>query len=255
VIDSGEKALAWPDPSTHALHYIALQLVTFGLEELREPELALRLAQRACTIESDTFGEASWFKLEALWLAQLQTGDLEEAAATRRRALARMEDSNPALAGSAEYFATLLALAEDDSVSSRTNALAWISILAPRPGGAQWAKVVLDREIRVMGEFAESSIPARHVLALLLADAGDFNEAEGLLRRNIELRIRTHGGARWQDELSLGVVLAELREHDEAMPLIERAYPSALDEPDPIRRAYYMRKTESAMADMTGHRR
>ena len=54
---------------------------------LRDPALALELAEEACRQERENNGRQLWMYLDTLALAQFETGDAEQAITTQRQVL------------------------------------------------------------------------------------------------------------------------------------------------------------------------
>lgn len=93
------------DAAPEILDSAARALLTHEVPELRDPDIALSLAQRATEGAETGGGESLWRYLDTLALAQRATGDATAAAETQRRAISLMpDDADPTMAARlAEY--------------------------------------------------------------------------------------------------------------------------------------------------------
>ena len=79
--------VARPDANANTLNNLAWLLLTVEPEALRDPEGALRAAERACDQERARGGISLWEYLDTLALAQHRTGDPGSAVESQRKAL------------------------------------------------------------------------------------------------------------------------------------------------------------------------
>jgi tetratricopeptide (TPR) repeat protein/tRNA A-37 threonylcarbamoyl transferase component Bud32 len=79
-----------PDADANTLNEVAWTLLTYDIEELRDPTRALAYSQRACDSEEAAGGGNLWKWLDTLALARQRIGDTAAAVETQRRALSLM---------------------------------------------------------------------------------------------------------------------------------------------------------------------
>ena len=100
------------------LNNVAWLLLTHEFEELRDPQRALGLAERACAAEESAGGSNLAGYLDTLALAQHLTGDTTAAVETQRRALSLMSgELDPEMAERLAEFEAALASTVEKSPS------------------------------------------------------------------------------------------------------------------------------------------
>jgi len=102
-----------PAADADSLNSAAWALLTYEIEELRDPELALAYAGRACKAEEAAGGAKLWMCLDTLALAQHMTGDTAAAVENERRAISLLpsdapEDARRALTANLQTFEAAL---------------------------------------------------------------------------------------------------------------------------------------------------
>jgi tetratricopeptide (TPR) repeat protein len=205
------RAAQRPDASALTLHAYAWELLTCEPTDLRDPEAALPVAKRA--VELDGGIDANI--LETLALAFQRTGDLDQAIATQRRAIARAQAGGPYNTEELDSRLIDYLLEKGDLVGAAsaswedlTNRLGESLITETTPG----ASLVLRSEA--------------------LMEEGRFEEAAALLRGCLASRQKTLPEGHWlvADTMSrLGGAVASGGKFDQAEPLLLEGYAGMSD--------------------------
>ena len=212
-LDRLRRAAERPDADALALHAYAWELLTCGPADLRDPERALPVAQRA--VDLDGGNDAN--TLDTLALAFQMTGDLDRAIETQQRAVARARAGGPYNLAELEVrFADLL-LEKGDVL--RAARVSW--------GGLAG---------RLRDSLASDSVVGGSLVlrAQALMEEGNFAEAEPLLRACLATRQKVLPEGHWliADARSvLGVAVAGQGKFAQAEPLLLDAFARVKDNP------------------------
>jgi len=201
-----KRAAQRPEADARTLSAYAWELVTCELKDLRDPQSALPIAQRAVQLDSGQDANL----LDTLALVYQLNGDLDSAVATQRRAIALAEAGGPYNLGELEDRLREFQLLRGDLLGA-----AGISLggLASRLGESLAAEGALESSLAERG---------RKYIA-----NGEFTDAEQLLRVCLLTRQKELPAEHWliADTRSLlGEAVAGQRRFDEAEPLLLDAY-------------------------------
>ncbi len=194
-----------PDADARTLSAYAWELVTCELEDLRDPQAALPIAQRAVALDGDKDANL----LDTLALVYQLNGDLESAVATQRQAIALAEQGGPYNIGELEDRLREFQLLRGDLLGAVGISLGG---LASRLGET------LRTDDALEGLLVERG---RKYIA-----NGEFLDAEKLLRVCLLTRQKELPPGHWliADTRSLlGEAVAGLRRYDEAETLLLEA--------------------------------
>jgi len=201
-----QRAAERPDADALTLHTYAWELLHCEPADLRDPSTALPIARRAVTLSN---GKNPGM-LETLALAFRQTGDLDQAIDTQRRAIAQARTSGaydrPDLeAKLIEFYVAKGNVAEAARISWR------------------------DMGGRLLGSLIGESLPGESLVTQSenLVREGRFDEAASLLRGSLAIREKALPPGHWllaDTRSRLGAALTGQGQYAEAEPLLVEAY-------------------------------
>jgi hypothetical protein len=206
------RAAERPDAKPLTLHACAWELLNCEATELRDPQAALAVAAR--TVERDGTRDPRF--LETLASAQYRAGELDQAIATQRQALAAARSGGPY--NRAEMEATLGAyLVQKGDFMGAASAVS-LDQTVGRLGGSLFTFKSPDAALAAQAQ--------------KLMDEGRFDEAATLLHGCLAMRQKELPEGHWQTEETrslLGAALAGTGEFEQAEALLLDAYESMKD--------------------------
>ena len=207
------RAAEQPDAGPAALHAYAWELLHCEFADLRNAATALPFAQRA--VELDNGRNAG--TLETLAVAQHQIGDLDNAIATQRKAIARAMVGGPYNQSDLEDTLNRYLLERGDLVAA---------------AGIPWGSVAT----RLGESFITGSAPGTALVrrSESLMAAGRYEEAATTLRACLATRQKELPSGNWlihETEMQLGTALAAMGDFTQAESLLVGGITAMLADP------------------------